>query len=121
MEYGGRPNNQPQRQGGRRTVAPWVCPCARPLLRVDCVTKRFGTARAVERLSLDIASGEFIALLGPSGCGKTTLLRPHAALEMPDDGRILLDGADLATVPPCRRPISRIFHSSALFPHLSVG
>jgi putrescine transport system ATP-binding protein len=84
------------------------------------VSKRFDTAIAVERVSLDIFSGEFFALLGPSGCGKTTLLRLLAGLEMPDEGRILLDGADLATVPPYRRPINMMFQSYALFPHLTV-
>ena len=100
--------------------APWADPAARPLVRFDGVSKRFGTATAVERVSLDIFSGEFFALLGPSGCGKTTLLRLLAGLEMPDDGRILLDGADLTTVPPYRRPINLMFQSYALFPHLTV-
>jgi len=100
--------------------APWAGPAARPLVRFDGVSKRFGTATAVERVSLDIFSGEFFALLGPSGCGKTTLLRLLAGLEMPDDGRILLDGADLTTVPPYRRPINLMFQSYALFPHLTV-
>src|SRR5262250_1654774 len=120
MEYGGRTNNQPQRRGARRTLAHWADPVARPLVRFDGVSKRFDTAIAVERVSLDIFSGEFFALLGPSGCGKTTLLRLLAGLEMPDEGRILLDGADLATVPPYRRPINMMFQSYALFPHLTV-
>jgi putrescine transport system ATP-binding protein len=120
MEYGGLTNHQPQRRGARRTWAPWADPAARPLVRFDGVSKRFDTAIAVERVSLDIFSGEFFALLGPSGCGKTTLLRLLAGLEMPDEGRILLDGADLATVPPYRRPINMMFQSYALFPHLTV-
>ena len=100
--------------------APWADPAARPLVRFDGVSKRFGTATAVERVSLDIFSGEFFALLGPSGCGKTTLLRLLAGLEMPDGGLILLDGAELTTVPPYRRPINLMFQSYALFPHLTV-
>src|SRR5438128_5563567 len=120
MGYGGHTTNQPQRRGPRRMFAPWADPAARPLVRFDGVSKRFGTATAVERVSLDIFSGEFFALLGPSGCGKTTLLRLLAGLEMPDDGRILLDGADLAAVPPYRRPINMMFQSYALFPHLSI-
>jgi putrescine transport system ATP-binding protein len=120
MEYGGLTNHPPQRRGARRTWAPWADPAARPLVRFDGVSKRFDTAIAVERVSLDIFSGEFFALLGPSGCGKTTLLRLLAGLEMPDEGRILLDGADLATVPPYRRPINMMFQSYALFPHLTV-
>jgi len=74
----------------------------------------------VDQLSLDIYEGEFFALLGPSGCGKTTLLRLIAGFERPDVGHILLDGVDLAPVPPYRRPVNMMFQSYALFPHLSV-
>src|SRR6266481_2964844 len=96
MGHGGDATNQPHPRGARRTFAPWTDPAVRPLVRFDGVSKRFGTATAVERVALDIFSGEFFALLGPSGCGKTTLLRLLAGLEVPDEGRILLDGADLA-------------------------
>jgi len=91
-----------------------------PLLRIDAVVKKFGALRAVDRLSLDIGSGEFFALLGPSGCGKTTLLRMLAGFETPDEGRILLDGADIAQVLPHQRPVNMMFQNYALFPHLSV-
>jgi len=91
-----------------------------PLLRIDAVVKKFGTFKAVDRLSLDIRSGEFFALLGPSGCGKTTLLRMLAGFETPDEGRILLDGADIAQVLPHQRPVNMMFQNYALFPHLSV-
>src|SRR6185437_8395532 len=91
-----------------------------PLLQVDAVVKRFGEFAAVDRLSLDIKAGEFFALLGPSGCGKTTLLRMLAGFEMPDAGRILLDGHDIAVVPPHQRPVNMMFQNYALFPHLSV-
>src|SRR5438105_3941621 len=91
-----------------------------PLLRVEGVTKRFGTFRAVDNLSLDIRAGEFFALLGPSGCGKTTLLRMLAGFETPDEGRILLDGKDLAQALPHQRPINMMFQNYALFPHLAV-
>jgi putrescine transport system ATP-binding protein len=91
-----------------------------PLLRIDAVVKRFGGFRAVDGLSLDIHGGEFFALLGPSGCGKTTLLRMLAGFEMPDEGRILLAGNDIANVPPHERPINMMFQNYALFPHLSV-
>jgi putrescine transport system ATP-binding protein len=74
----------------------------------------------VDQLSLDIYEGEFFALLGPSGCGKTTLLRLIAGFERPDLGHILLEGVDLAPVPPYRRPVNMMFQSYALFPHLSV-
>src|SRR5438094_9511386 len=112
--------DDPYKQGRRRTFAPWTDTTARALVRFDGVRKQFSVVAAVERVSLDIFSGEFFALLGPSGCGKTTLLRLLAGLEMPDDGRILLDGAELTTVPPYRRPINLMFQSYALFPHLTV-
>ena len=93
----------------------------RPLLRIDGLTKRFGSVAAVDRLSLDIHAGEFFAVLGPSGCGKTTLLRLIAGFERPNVGRILLDGVDLARVPPYRRPLNMVFQDYALFPHLTVA
>ncbi len=101
--------------------APGIDPGAKPLVRFDAVTKRFGGLAAVERLTLDIFDNEFIALLGPSGCGKSTLLRMLAGFEQPDEGRILLDGADIAGVPPHRRPVNMMFQSYALFPHMTVG
>jgi putrescine transport system ATP-binding protein len=91
-----------------------------PLLRIDAVVKKFGAFRAVDGLSLDIRAGEFFALLGPSGCGKTTLLRMLAGFETPDEGRILLDGKDIAQVPPHERPVNMMFQNYALFPHLNV-
>jgi putrescine transport system ATP-binding protein len=91
-----------------------------PLLRIEAVVKEFGGFRAVDRLSLDIGAGEFFALLGPSGCGKTTLLRMLAGFETPDEGRILLNGRDIAQVLPHRRPVNMMFQNYALFPHLSV-
>lgn len=90
------------------------------LVRFDGVVKRFGALTAVDRVSLDIAQGEFFALLGPSGCGKTTLLRMLAGFEMPSEGRILLDGEDISQMPPHKRPVNMMFQSYALFPHLSV-
>jgi putrescine transport system ATP-binding protein len=91
-----------------------------PLLRIDAVVKKFGGVRAVDRLSLDIRAGEFFALLGPSGCGKTTLLRMLAGFETPDEGRILLEGKDIAQVLPHQRPVNMMFQNYALFPHLTV-
>jgi putrescine transport system ATP-binding protein len=92
----------------------------RPLVRFEAVSKHFGAIVAVDSLTLDIASGEFFALLGPSGCGKTTLLRMLAGFETPNEGRILLDGEDIVAVPPYRRPVNMMFQNYALFPHLSV-
>jgi putrescine transport system ATP-binding protein len=106
--------------GSKRDFAPWTDPNLRPLLRIQALTKRFGNVAVVDQLSLDIYEGEFFALLGPSGCGKTTLLRLIAGFEQPNAGHILLDGIDLAPVPPYRRPVNMMFQSYALFPHLSV-
>jgi putrescine transport system ATP-binding protein len=107
-------------QEARRAVALSSDPAARVLVRFDGVSKHFSGVAAVDRVSLDIFTGEFFALLGPSGCGKTTLLRLLAGFEVPDEGRILLDGEDIARVPPYRRPINMMFQSYALFPHLTV-
>jgi putrescine transport system ATP-binding protein len=101
-------------------VAPPPAAADTPLLRIEGVTKNFGSFRAVDRLSLDIRAGEFFALLGPSGCGKTTLLRMLAGFETPDEGRILLGGSDIAPVLPHERPVNMMFQNYALFPHLSV-
>ena len=109
------------RAGARRKFAPWADPAARPLVRFERLQTVFRRIAAVEGLTLDIFEGEFFALLGPSGCGKTTLLRLLAGFETPDEGRILLDGADLTGVPPHRRPVNMMFQSYALFPHLTVA
>jgi putrescine transport system ATP-binding protein len=100
--------------------APWTEPANPPLVRFECVTKRFGEFAALNQLTLDIYQGEFFALLGPSGCGKTTLLRILAGFERASHGRVLLGGEDLAGVPPYRRPVNMMFQSYALFPHLTV-
>ncbi len=102
------------------SFAPWTDPTARPLIRFEAISKSFAGVAAVDRLSLDIYPQEFFALLGPSGCGKTTLLRLLAGFETPDAGRVLLDGEDISSVPPHRRPVNMMFQSYALFPHLTV-
>jgi spermidine/putrescine transport system ATP-binding protein len=84
------------------------------------LVKRFKEAVAVDGLDLDIAPGEFFSLLGASGCGKTTTLRMVAGFERPDEGSIVLDGLDLAAVPPHRRPVNTVFQSYALFPFMTV-
>jgi len=90
------------------------------VIRLAGVTRRFGPVVAVDRVSIDLAEGEFFALLGPSGCGKTTLLRIVAGFEAPDEGRVLLDGRDITALRANRRPINLMFQSYALFPHMSV-
>src|SRR5213592_3735318 len=102
------------------SAAPAESAADMPLLRIEGVYKTFGTFRAVDHVSLDVRAGEFFALLGPSGCGKTTLLRMLAGFETPDEGRILLDGMDIAPVLPHERPVNMMFQNYALFPHLSV-
>jgi spermidine/putrescine transport system ATP-binding protein len=82
--------------------------------------KEFGEVVAVDGIGLAIRPGEFFSLLGPSGCGKTTTLRLIAGFERPTGGRILLDGVDMAAVPPHRRKVNTVFQSYALFPHLDV-
>ncbi|MFC1458698.1 ABC transporter ATP-binding protein [Microvirga arabica] len=104
----------------RRSFAPWANPDAKPLIRFENVTKRFGESTAVDHLSLDIFEGEFFCLLGPSGCGKTTLMRMLAGFESPTEGTITLGDQNLAGVPPYRRPVNMMFQSYALFPHMSV-
>ena len=89
-------------------------------LQIRDIVKDFGGHRAVNRVSIDIAKGEIFALLGSSGCGKTTLLRMLAGFEAPSEGSILLDGQDLASLPPYARPLNMMFQSYALFPHLTV-
>ncbi|MCX7171444.1 MAG: ATP-binding cassette domain-containing protein, partial [Proteobacteria bacterium] len=91
------------------------------LLEIRKVSKRFGELEAVKNVSLSIEAGEFFTLLGPSGCGKTTILRMIAGFDAPDEGDILLDGRSLAGVPPEQRPLHTVFHSYALFPHMSVA
>ncbi|MDF2742372.1 MAG: spermidine/putrescine transporter ATPase subunit [Actinomycetia bacterium] len=76
--------------------------------------------RAVEHVDLQIAEGEFFALLGPSGCGKTTTLRMIAGFEEPTSGQILLHGRDMVGVPPFRRDVNMVFQQYALFPHMDV-
>ncbi|MEV0237074.1 ABC transporter ATP-binding protein [Nonomuraea sp. NPDC050786] len=91
------------------------------MLKIDGITRRFGEVTALDNVSLEIGQGEFFALLGPSGCGKTTLLRIIAGFETPDAGTVTLDGEDLLSKQPNRRPISLMFQSYALFPHMTVA
>ena len=89
-------------------------------VRLERVTKQFADVTAVDDLTLDIYSGEFISLLGPSGCGKTTTLRIIGGFEEPTAGTIFLGGSDVTTRPPYRRDVNTVFQSYALFPHLDV-
>ncbi len=84
------------------------------------LTRRFGATTALDRLSLEIAPGELVALLGPSGCGKTTALRVLAGFERPDVGRVLVDGKDVSHVPAQRRDMGMVFQSYSLFPNMNA-
>jgi spermidine/putrescine ABC transporter ATP-binding subunit len=94
---------------------------AAPIIRIEGASKRFGPVAALDDVSLEIRANEFFALLGPSGCGKTTLLRLLAGLERASAGGIVIDGEDMAGVPPNRRPVNMVFQSYAVFPHMSVA
>ena len=90
-------------------------------IQLEELTKAFGEHVAVAGIDVDMPPGEFFTLLGPSGCGKTTTLRMIAGFEQPTSGRIMLDGTDVARVPPHRRNVNTVFQSYALFPHLDVA
>jgi spermidine/putrescine ABC transporter ATP-binding subunit len=94
---------------------------AKPIISFRNISKRWGSTVGVDNVSLDIMPGEFFALLGPSGCGKTTLLRILAGLEVPTEGHILIDGQDMAEIPPNRRAVNMVFQSYAVFPHMTVA
>jgi spermidine/putrescine transport system ATP-binding protein len=89
-------------------------------IALEGVSKRFGKHRAVSDVTLSIREGEFFSLLGPSGCGKTTTLRMIAGFEVPDEGRILLQGKDVTSLFSNRRPVNMVFQQYALFPHMSI-
>jgi putrescine transport system ATP-binding protein len=93
---------------------------AAPFLQIQNIVKEFDGYKAVNNVSIDIEKGEIFSLLGPSGCGKTTLLRMLGRFETPTSGRIILNGQDLADMPPYECPINMMFQSYALFPHLTV-
>jgi putative spermidine/putrescine transport system ATP-binding protein len=108
-------------------------------VRLEGVVKRFGDDEvgrrvatfvetdgsfpvvAVDGIDLDVYDGEFFSMLGPSGSGKTTTLRMIAGFELPSEGRILLQGEDVTTVPPFDRDVNTVFQDYALFPHMTVG
>jgi putrescine transport system ATP-binding protein len=99
---------------------PWNDPKATPFIRIEGVSKSFDDFLAVNRVDLNIYRGELFALLGASGCGKTTLLRMLAGFETPSEGKIYIDGVDMAGIPPYERPVNMMFQSYALFPHMTV-
>ncbi|MBU9696310.1 ABC transporter ATP-binding protein [Rhodobacteraceae bacterium HSP-20] len=95
------------------------------MLEIRNLTKSFGrgatSVTALSEVTFPIAEGEFFTLLGPSGCGKTTLLRLIAGFEPPSGGQLVLDGRDIARLPPNKRPVNTVFQNYALFPHMTVA
>lgn len=91
------------------------------VVRLEGVRKSFGSFVAVHDADFGIANGEFFSVLGPSGCGKTTILRMIAGFEQPTEGRVLIEGIDVSSVPPHRRNVNTVFQQYALFPHMSVA
>ena len=89
-------------------------------IKLEQVTKSFGTVEVIKPLDLTIEDGEFTVFVGPSGCGKSTLLRLIAGLEDTTSGRILIDGQDATATPPAKRGLAMVFQSYALYPHMSV-
>ena len=89
-------------------------------IRLSKVAKSFGDVKAVDGVDLEIADGEFFAMLGPSGSGKTTVLRLIAGFELPDSGLIEIDGVDVSQTPPFNRDVNTVFQDYALFPHMTV-
>ena len=90
------------------------------VISLQHLSKSYDGKKVLDDINLDIREGEFVTLLGPSGCGKTTTLRLIAGFLAPDEGRILLDGKDISSLPPYRRPFNTVFQRYALFPHLDV-
>ena len=89
-------------------------------IRLESLSKHFGQHHVVQNINLEIEKGELFAILGGSGCGKTTLLRMLAGFELPDNGRIFIEGADITDLPPYQRPVNMMFQSYAVFPHMNV-
>ena len=90
------------------------------VISLNGVSKSFADKKVLDNISINIRKGEFVTLLGPSGCGKTTTLRLIAGFLSPDEGTIMLDGKDISSIPPYKRPFNTVFQRYALFPHLDV-
>lgn len=90
------------------------------ILQLENIHKSFGGTPVLNGIDLTVQQGEFITLLGSSGCGKTTTLRIIAGLEIPDEGRVLLEGADVTEAEPNKRDVNTVFQNYALFPHMNV-
>ncbi len=89
-------------------------------MALHALSRSFGSVRALDGLTLDIAPGELVALLGPSGCGKTTALRIVAGFEYADSGTVVVDGRDMSPVPAAKRDMGMVFQSYSLFPNMTA-
>jgi putative spermidine/putrescine transport system ATP-binding protein len=116
------PRPSPRKNGEREeTAAALAAHGSGARLELRALSKAFGTAKAIDQVSLQIPAGAFVSLLGPSGSGKTTMLNLIAGFLSADSGEILLDGASISAVPPHKRNIGMVFQSYSLFPHMSVA
>ena len=104
----------------KREFEIWQDVNSKPYVQIEHLSKSYGDITTVKDISFSIYKGELFSLLGPSGCGKTTLLRLLAGFEIPNTGRILLDGIDITNWPPYKRAVNMMFQSYALFPHMTV-
>jgi putative spermidine/putrescine transport system ATP-binding protein len=107
--------------GTTATESTATTPRTEVAVRLERVTKRFGSVVAVDGVDLDVRDGEFLTMLGPSGSGKTTMLRMIAGFELPTAGRVLLHGQDVTDWPPFDRDVNTVFQDYALFPHMTVA
>ena len=89
-------------------------------LKIDNIKKSFGTQQVLRGISFEVEQGEFFFLLGSSGCGKSTLLRIISGLADPDEGRIIMGGEDVTTLPAEKRGVGLVFQNYALWPHMTV-
>src|SRR4029453_6726923 len=110
----------PRLAGARHPGSQVVCGEQEMSIQVQNVTKRFGAFTALDQVSLDIDSGELVALLSPSGSGKTTLLRIIAGLEWPDEGQVLFPGEDATDTHARERNVGFVFQHYALFRHMTI-
>lgn len=105
----------------QKTYEAWRDPEAIPFVQVQNLTKRYFGRKVVHNMDLSVYKGELFTLLGRSGCGKSTLLRVLAGFEEPSTGKVFIDERDMTHIPPYRRPVSMVFQSYALFPHMTVS
>src|SRR3954468_17161852 len=89
-------------------------------LELQDLHRDFGTVKALNGIDISLGEGEFLSLLGPSGCGKTTALRLVAGFDRPDQGRIVVEGKDMTSVPPNKRDMGMVFQAYSLFPNMTA-